>query len=172
MAQAVIDGAGTEARVQDVAEGIDVGRELLVQIPGQEAQLLAGLDRGPGEDDPVDLSRLQGLRRQRTRALALAGARRADAEREAVAPDGVDVAFLGGSAGFERGGCPWRRVGGVKVGAGVQVDNVGVGVVLVLSPAGAGLAVPECGLLVVLPLEGLASCLGSLRHMREYLVGS
>ena len=62
--------------------------------PGKKPQALAGLDRRPREDDAVDVLGLQRLHRHRHGQPALAGARRADAERDDVLADGVDVALL------------------------------------------------------------------------------
>ena len=62
--------------------------------PGQEAEPLAGLDRGPGEDDPLDLALGQRRGGHRHREEGLAGAGRADPEGDRVAADRVDVAFL------------------------------------------------------------------------------
>ena len=70
--------------------GIDLGH----QVAGQEAEPLAGLDRGAGEDDPVDLAPGQRRGGHRDGQERLAGARRADAERDRVAADRVDVALL------------------------------------------------------------------------------
>src|SRR3712207_7752323 len=60
----------------------------------QEPEPLAGLDRGPRQDDPVDLAARQRRRGAGHREPRLAGARRPDAERDRVAPDRVDVVLL------------------------------------------------------------------------------
>src|SRR5690606_10327998 len=55
------DGAGVEHVVQRVVERAQVRVDLLAEGAGEEAELLAGLDGGPGEDDPGDLFGLEGL---------------------------------------------------------------------------------------------------------------
>ena len=72
------DDLGLEHVVERVVERAQVRVDLGEDVAGQEAEPLAGLDRGPGEDDAVDLLRLQRLHRERDREVALAGARRAD----------------------------------------------------------------------------------------------
>ena len=62
--------------------------------PGQEAEPLAGLDRGAREDDPPDLALGERLHRERDREVRLARARRADPERDRRGADRVDVALL------------------------------------------------------------------------------
>ena len=88
------DRLGVDHVVQRVVERPQVGVDLLVQRAGQEAEPLAGLDRRPGQDDPVDLLGLQRLDGLGHRQVGLAGAGRADAEDDRVLVDGVDVALL------------------------------------------------------------------------------
>ena len=88
------DGVGVEHVVQRVVERAQVGVDLLVQGAGQEAQALPRLDRGPGQDDPVDLLGLQGLDRLGHGQVGLPGAGRADGEHDRVLVDGVRVALL------------------------------------------------------------------------------
>ena len=64
--------------------------------PGRKPEPLARLDRGPGEDDAVHFLGLERLHRERDREVALAGAGRADDERDRVVADRVDVALLPG----------------------------------------------------------------------------
>ena len=63
-------------------------------VPGRKPEPLAGLDRRPGQDDPVDLLGLQRLHGLGHRQVGLAGAGRADAEDDRVLVDRVDVALL------------------------------------------------------------------------------
>ena len=67
---------GVEHVVERVVERTQVRVDLREDVAGQEAEPLARLDRGPGQDDPVDLLRLERLHRQRDREVALAGSRR------------------------------------------------------------------------------------------------
>ena len=50
------DALGVEHVVQGVEERAQVGVDLGHQVAGQEAEALAGLDGGAGEDDAVDLA--------------------------------------------------------------------------------------------------------------------
>ena len=47
--------------MEGVVEGTQVGIHLLLQIPGQKAEALAGFHRRSGEDQPLDLALLQHL---------------------------------------------------------------------------------------------------------------
>ena len=96
--------------VQGVVQRAQVRVDLRHQVAGQEAEPLAGLDGRAGEDDPLDLLGLQRLDGHRHRQPRLAGAGRADAERDDVVGDGVDVALLAGRLRAGPGG-PWRRAG-------------------------------------------------------------
>ena len=87
---------GLDHVVQGVVERAQVRIDLGHQVAGQEAEPLAGLDGGTGEDDPLHLLGLQRLHRHRHRQPALAGTGRAEAERDDVVADGVDVALLAG----------------------------------------------------------------------------
>ncbi len=88
------DALGLEHVVERVEQRPQVGVDLGHQVAGEEAEPLAGLDRGSREDDPVDLTAVQRRGRQRNREERLAGARRADPERDRVGADRVDVALL------------------------------------------------------------------------------
>ena len=87
---------GAEQVVEGVVEGAQVGVDLGHDVAGQEPEPLAGLDRGPGEDDPVDLAGLQRLDGQRHGQVGLPRPGRADAEGDDVGGDGVGVALLAG----------------------------------------------------------------------------
>ena len=84
---------------QGVVEGAQIGVDLLGQVPGEEAQALAGLHRRAHQQDPAYPIRLQGLHRRGHREVGLAGPRRAHAEADVVVGDGVQVGLLIGSAG-------------------------------------------------------------------------
>ena len=88
------DRVGVDHVVQGVVQGAQVGVDLLVQGAGQEAEPLPRLDRGPGQDDPVDLLGLQRLDRLGHGQVGLPGAGRADGEHDRVLVDGVGVALL------------------------------------------------------------------------------
>jgi hypothetical protein len=88
------DRLGVEHVVQRVVERAQVRVDLLEQRAGQEAQPLPRLDRGPGQDDAVDLLGLQRLHGLGHRQVGLAGAGRADAEHDGVPVDRLDVAAL------------------------------------------------------------------------------
>ena len=89
---------GDALRVEHVVQGVEqraqVRIDLRHEIARQEAQALAGLDGRAREDDPVDLAAAQRGGGQRDGQEGLARTRRADAERDRPAPDGVDVALL------------------------------------------------------------------------------
>ena len=87
---------GLEHVVERVVERPQVRVDLRQHVAGQEAEPLPRLDRGPGEDDAVHCLRLQRLHRERDREVALAGAGRADRERDRVVAHRVDVALLAG----------------------------------------------------------------------------
>ena len=58
---------GLDHVVERVVERAQVGVDLGHEVAGQEAEPLARLDRGPGEDDAVDLLGLQRLHRHAPR---------------------------------------------------------------------------------------------------------
>ena len=80
--------------MQGVVQRPEVGVDLVVERAGQEAEPLPRFDRGPGQDDPVDLLGLQRLHRLGHREVGLAGARGPDAEHDGVLVDRLDVALL------------------------------------------------------------------------------
>ena len=79
---------------QRVVQRPQVGVDLLGERAGQEAERLARLDRGTGEDDAPDLLALERLDRHRHREVGLARACGTDAERHRVLADRVDVVLL------------------------------------------------------------------------------
>ena len=70
------------------------GSILAIRSPGRKPSRSPGLDRGAGEDDPVDLAAAERGGGHRHGQEGLAGAGRADPEGDRVAPDRVDVALL------------------------------------------------------------------------------
>ena len=85
---------GLEHVVEGVVERPQVGVDLGHEVARQEAEPFAGLDGGAGEDDPVDLFRLERPHGCRDGEVGLAGSRRTDPEGDRVRGDGVDVAAL------------------------------------------------------------------------------
>ncbi len=86
--------SGSTMSYERVVQRAQVRVDLGHQVAGQEAQTLTCFDGGPREDDALDLLALQRLHRHGHREPALARAGRADAERDDVLADGVDVALL------------------------------------------------------------------------------
>ena len=82
--EVAVDPVGVEHVVERVEERPQVGVDLGLDVAGQEAEPLAGLDRRPGEDDPLHLALGKRRRRHRHREEGLAGAGRADAEGDRV----------------------------------------------------------------------------------------
>ena len=108
---------GLEHVVEGVVERSQVGIDLGHEVPGQEAEPLAGLDRRPREDDAGHLFRLEGLHGERDREVGLAGPGGTDAEGDRVGGDRVDVALLAGGLGMHL--APARRpadLGGEHLG--------------------------------------------------------
>ena len=97
------DGFGLEHVVQRVVERAQVRVNLLVEGAGQEAQTLAGLHGGAGEDNAVHLVALQRLHSLRHGEVGLTGTRRADTEDHGVRVDGVHVLLLVNGLGANRG---------------------------------------------------------------------
>ena len=71
--------------VQRVVERAQVRIDLLREIAGQEAQLLAGFHRGPHEHDALHRVALERVDGARHREVRLARSRGSDAERDVVA---------------------------------------------------------------------------------------
>ena len=97
---------------QRVVQRPQVRVDLLEQVARQVAELLPRLDGRPREDDAADLLALQRVDGHRHGEVRLAGAGGADAERDGVLPDRVDVALL------------TRRLGPDRLAA-VREDDVG-----------------------------------------------
>ncbi len=89
-------GHGLEAEhlVERVVQRAQVGVDLLRQVAGQEAELLAGLHRRAHQQDAADLLALQRVHGAGHGEVGLAGAGRADAEVDVVVEDRLDVALL------------------------------------------------------------------------------
>ena len=85
-----------------VVQRAEVRIDLRHQVPGQESETFAGLDRRTGEDDPLHLLGLQRLHRHRHGEPRLARTGGADAERDDVVLDGLDVALLPARLGTHR----------------------------------------------------------------------
>src|SRR5437764_998822 len=88
------DDLGVEHVVERVVERTEIRVDLGEDVPGQEAEPLARLDRRARQDDAVDLLRLERLHGQRHGEVALARPGRTDAERDRVLPDGIHVLLL------------------------------------------------------------------------------
>jgi hypothetical protein len=88
------DLLGIDHVVQRVEQRPQVRVDLRHEVARQEAEALARLDGRAREDDPVDLAPRQRGGGHRHREEGLAGAGGADAERDRVAADRVDVALL------------------------------------------------------------------------------
>ena len=71
------------------------------QVAGQEAQALAGLHRGAGEDDPVHLPAAECGNRRRHGQVGLAGAGGAHADGHGVLQDGLHVFLLAHGLGLD-----------------------------------------------------------------------
>ena len=87
-------GIGTEHLKERVVQRAQIGIDLVLQVAGQKAQPLARLDRRAREDDAVDA--LGAKRRDRLRhgKVCFARAGRADAERDRVLLDGIQIRAL------------------------------------------------------------------------------
>ena len=113
---------------EGVVEGAEVGIDLLGDVAGEEAELFAGLDGGPGQDDALDELVLEERKGHGHGQVGLPGAGRADAEDEIVGPDGLDIVLLVEALGAD-------RLPG-------EAERLGRGVILE-GPAGAGRALLE-----------------------------
>ena len=87
-----------EHLVQRVVQRAQVGVDLLGQVAGQEAQLLAGLHRRAHQDQALHARFVQRFDRAGHGEEGLAGAGRADAEVDVVGGDRVQVLGLVGAA--------------------------------------------------------------------------
>ena len=88
---------GVHHVVERVVERAQIRIHLLLQVAGQEAELLARLDGRPRQDDAADLLGQQVADRLRHRQIGLARAGRADAEDDVVLLDRLEVAPLVGA---------------------------------------------------------------------------
>ena len=88
-----------EQVVQRVVERAQVRIDLLREVAGQEAQALAGLDRRAHQHDPLHRVAFERIDRAGDGEVGLAGAGRADAERDVVLLDVLEI---------ERSGCGVR----------------------------------------------------------------
>ena len=79
---------------QRVVQRAEIGIHLGLQVAGQEAERFAGLDRGPGQDDPPDPLAGQRLDRLGHGEIGLAGAGRPDADHDVVGGDRLEVVPL------------------------------------------------------------------------------
>ncbi len=117
--QRALDDACIHQIVKRIVDRPQVRVDLLAQITGQEAEALAGLDRGTRQDDAIDFLALEQLRGLRDREPGLAGAGRTDAEHQFVALEGADVGILRGGPRPHR---PLAQVDGLERG----FDGLGV----------------------------------------------
>jgi hypothetical protein len=90
---------GIDHVVQGVVQRTQVRIDLRHQVAGQESQSFARFDGRTGQNDALDLLRLQRLDRHRDGQPRLAGSGWPDAERDDVGGDGIDVPFLAGGLG-------------------------------------------------------------------------
>src|SRR5690606_8304123 len=80
--------------VERIVQRAQVGIDLLRQVAGQEAQLLAGLDRRAHQQDTADLFALQGIHGAGDRQVGLAGTGRTNAEVDIVLLDRAHIGLL------------------------------------------------------------------------------
>ncbi len=92
--QVLVHPLRLEHVVERVEERAQVGVDLRHHVARQEAEPLAGLDGRAGEDDPAHLAPRQRGHGHGHREERLPGARRADAHRDRLVADRVDVALL------------------------------------------------------------------------------
>ena len=83
--QAAVDVARLHEVVERVVDRAQIGIDLVAHVAGQEAQALAGLDRGARQDQPLGVALLQQRDRVADREPGLAGAGRPLGEDEFVA---------------------------------------------------------------------------------------
>ena len=101
--------------MQCVVERAQVRVDLLVEGAGQEAQTLASLHGGAGEDNAVHFVGLQRLHCLRHGEVGLTGTRRADTEDDGVRVDSVHVLLLINGLGANRGAAGGEDAGGQRV---------------------------------------------------------
>ena len=93
---------GAHHVVERVVERAEIGIDLFLHVAGQEAEALAGLDRGTREDDAVDVAALEQRRGMGHREIGLAGTGRADAEDQLGAIHRAHVRVLRRRTGDDR----------------------------------------------------------------------
>src|SRR5205814_5632368 len=84
--------------VERIVKRSQVGIDLFPEVARQEAQSLSGLDRGPREDDPLDLARHHHVDRRCDREIGLAGAGGSQAKDQLVLAERSDILRLVGAA--------------------------------------------------------------------------
>ena len=109
--------------VQRVVERTQVRIDLLREVAGKEPEPLAGLDRGAHQHDALDRVALERVDRAGDGEIGLAGARRADAERDVVGLDVAQVLDLVRRAAVQVGAS--RLQDRLIVGAGDAIDAIG-----------------------------------------------
>src|SRR6185369_7058271 len=88
------DLVDAEHLVKRIVERAQIRIDFLGQVAGKKAELLAGFDRRPHENQPLYAVFVQRIDRHRHGEVGLAGAGRADAEVDVVRGDRVQVALL------------------------------------------------------------------------------
>jgi hypothetical protein len=92
--QQLDDFLHAEHLVQRVVQRAQVGVDFLGKVAGQEAELLAGFDRGADQDQALHAGFVERFDRHRDREEGLAGTCRADAEVDVMRGDRVQVTAL------------------------------------------------------------------------------
>ena len=90
----LVHALGLEHRVERVEQRPQVGIDLRHHVARKGAQTLAGLDRRARQHDPIDLAARQRGDGHSHREERLAGARRADPDRDRRVADRIEVALL------------------------------------------------------------------------------
>ena len=111
--------------VERVVERTQVGVDLLRQVPGQEAEALAGFDRRAHQHDALDRVALEGIHRAGHGEIGLAGAGRADAEGDVVLADLAQVLRLvrGARMQIAPAGDEHRQLSGLAGGRFGELDQ-------------------------------------------------
>ena len=121
--QRALDDAGVHEVEERVVDRAQIGIDLLAHVAGQEAEPLAGLDRGPRQDDAVDLLALEQRDRMGDREPGLAGAGRADAEHHRMAAQRADVGVLHRGAGAHRPLAQVDLLEARRVVGGIEIEQ-------------------------------------------------